>query len=395
MSVRVLLLADTHLGFDHPVAPRVRRRRRGHDFLANYLRALEPARRGEVDLVVHAGDVFDHPRVPHTLVAQAFEPLRRLADDGVPVAVVPGNHECSRIPHERFAAHPGIHVFGRPRTVRLDVRGIRVALAGFPFERRDVRLSFADRLAETGWKPGEGDVALLCVHHCFQGATVGPVGFTFRHGPDVIRSRDVPSGVAAVLTGHVHRHQVLTADLAGRPLPAPILYPGSVERTAFAEMGEAKGFLTLDVEPDAARPGGRLVGWRFHPLPARPMVVADLAGADPGLPAALTRAVASAPRDAVLRLRVRGPVPTGARALLAAEALRRLAPPEMNVEVAEVPPLISPGVRREHPSRPPRPARLRDGVRITPPARRPAASRGPSPGVSPHAAPAPPLPPHP
>ena len=56
-SVRILLLADSHLGLDLPLQPRLDRRRRGHDFLSNYHRALEPARNGEIDVVVHAGDV--------------------------------------------------------------------------------------------------------------------------------------------------------------------------------------------------------------------------------------------------------------------------------------------------------------------------------------------------
>ena len=42
-DVRILLLADSHVGFDLPLAPRVARRRRGHDFLANHSAALEPA----------------------------------------------------------------------------------------------------------------------------------------------------------------------------------------------------------------------------------------------------------------------------------------------------------------------------------------------------------------
>lgn len=336
MAVRVLLLADTHLGFDHPVAPRVRRRRRGPDFLENYLRALEPAFRGEADLVVHGGDVFDHPRVPHTLVAQAFEPLRRLADQGVPVFVVPGNHERSRIPHGRFALHPLIHVFDRPSTFRIRLGGLRVALFGFPYERDGVRLRLEERLAGTGWRPDEDDVALLCVHHCFQGATVGPSGFTFRHGPDVIRSRDIPRGVAAVLTGHVHRHQVLTRDLAGRALGAPVLYPGSVERTAFAEMAEAKGFLLLDLEPGGS--GGRLVRWRFRELPTRPMILTDVGATGRpagGLEHEVRAAVERAPRDAVLRIRVHGPVGVHERSVLSAAAMRMLAPPEMNVEIVE------------------------------------------------------------
>ena len=55
VAIRVLLLADTHLGFDQPVRPRVERRRRGPDFFANTRLALAPALRGEVDLVVHLG----------------------------------------------------------------------------------------------------------------------------------------------------------------------------------------------------------------------------------------------------------------------------------------------------------------------------------------------------
>src|SRR3970282_1922506 len=89
--LRLLLLSDTHVGFDLPLRTRVERRRRGHDFLACYERALEPALRGEVDLVVHGGDVLDRPHVPAAFVDLALAPLRRVAETGVPVFVVPGN----------------------------------------------------------------------------------------------------------------------------------------------------------------------------------------------------------------------------------------------------------------------------------------------------------------
>ena len=104
MPIRILLLADTHLGFDLPLRPRVRRRRRGEDFLANHRRALQPALRGEVELVVHGGDVFHRPGVPPSLVYQGMEPLMEVAEAGIPVVVVPGNHERGRIPHARFAS---------------------------------------------------------------------------------------------------------------------------------------------------------------------------------------------------------------------------------------------------------------------------------------------------
>jgi hypothetical protein len=65
--IRVLLLADTHVGFDLPSRPRVAARRRGPDFLANFERALAPARSGTVDLVVHGGDLLFRSRVPARL----------------------------------------------------------------------------------------------------------------------------------------------------------------------------------------------------------------------------------------------------------------------------------------------------------------------------------------
>jgi len=334
MPLRILLLADTHLGFDLPLTPRIRRRRRGPDFLANHRRALGPALRGEVDLVVHGGDVFHRARPHHTLVAQAFAPLLEVADRGISVFVVPGNHERSRIPHARFASHPLVHVFDRPRAFDLEVAGQRVALLGFPYERHLVRRRLPELVQATGWRPREDTTSLLCVHHCFEGATVGPADFTFRRGPDVIRGRDIPRGVTAVLTGHVHRHQVLTADLDGRPLAAPVIYPGSTERTAFAEKDEPKGYVILHVDRTAG-PRAPTVRWHFHALYARPMVLADVRGDGPD-PSALDRqirlALARAPADAVLRLRIHGRLSRGSRALLATHRLRALAPPEMNVE---------------------------------------------------------------
>ena len=114
--IRVLLVADTHLGFDLPFRPRVERRRRGHDFFANLELALEPALRGEMNLVVHGGDLFYRSRVPPALVEMALAPLIRVAESGVPVYLVPGNHERSKIPLQLWAVHENLHIFDEPRT---------------------------------------------------------------------------------------------------------------------------------------------------------------------------------------------------------------------------------------------------------------------------------------
>lgn len=331
--IRILLLADTHLGFDLPVNPRINRRRRGHDFLANFTKALQPALSGDVDLVVHGGDVFNRSRPPSSVVWQAFEPLKRVADRGVPVYVVPGNHERGRLPHLRFAQHPRIHIFDQPRTFVADVCGTRVALAGFPSERDEVRRRFNDLVAATSHHDVDADIRLLCLHQCVEGATVGPADYTFTTAPDVIRAGDIPSGFAALLSGHIHRHQALTTDLRGRAMIAPVLYPGSIERTSIAEADEEKGYLIVELKRERDRVH---VTWSFHVLPARPLVRHDLQldGLDAAeVESAIRLLVANAPADAVISVRVTGTIDQELSRVFSANFLRALTPATMNLDL--------------------------------------------------------------
>ncbi len=330
--IRVGLLSDTHLGFDMTFRPRVQRRRRGPDFFANYERALAPALAGQVDMVIHGGDILYRSRVPARLVELAFAPLKRVADCGVPVFVVPGNHERSRIPHGLLAIHPNIHIFSAARTFQVRVRGVDVAVGGFPYAAR-VRHAFDSLLRETELCTTDADVRLLCVHHAVEGATVGPNNFVFRQADDVIRGADLPRNVAAVLSGHIHRHQVLDRDLSGHPLPSRVFYPGSIERTSFAEKDETKGYVTLDLSAEGD--GGQVARWAFEPLPARPMVVCEVrAGTGPSaLQRQLDSALVDAPQDAIVSLRVFGTLSPDEASLLSAAALRERAP-TMNINVA-------------------------------------------------------------
>lgn len=310
--MRVLFISDTHLGFDLPSRPRVVRRRRGDDFFQNFERALEPARTGEVDVVVHGGDLLYRSRVPAWLAEAALAPLKRVAEAGVPVLLVPGNHERSRMPFPLLALHERLHLFDRPRTFVLQARGLRVAFMGLPYTR-DVRRRFPEILEGLNREDVSADVRVLCLHHCVEGATCGPGNFTFRFGPDVIRTTDLPRDVAATLSGHIHRHQVLHPT--GRP---PVIYAGSTERTSFAEARETKGFVVLEL----ARSG--LSTLDFRPLPTRPMITRTITfekADDVTVHQDLVTAIHSTPADAVVQLRVTGRIPPS----LTAAALRAVA----------------------------------------------------------------------
>ncbi len=331
--VRILFLADTHLGFDYAFRPRIKRRRRGPEFFANFERALQPALEGQVDGVVHGGDLLYRSKVPARLVGMAFEPLKAVADLGIPVYLVPGNHERSAIPHGHLAAHPLIHIFNQPRSFLLQKAGFTLALSGFPFVRRDIRKGFNDILDRSGWRNVRATATVLCIHQSIDGATVGPAGYMFRYAPDVINPADIPAGIAAVLSGHIHRFQILTQDLGGNTLSAPIFYPGSIERTSFAEKNERKGYLILEFGGDGS--DGRLRKWRFSDLPARPMIQLELnpsGKTGPEVASWVQTRIDSLPADSIVKLKVFGEASPDAREVLRAASLRALAPPTMNID---------------------------------------------------------------
>ena len=332
--LRVLLLADTHLGFDEPRRPRVQRRRRGPDFFANFERALEPALRGEVDLVVHGGDLLYRSRVPASLVDRALAPLKRVADHGVPVVLALGNHERSHLPFPLLGIHPGVHLLDHPRTVQVDVRGMQVAVSGFPCVRNGISSRFRELLAATGYHEAQADIRLLAIHQTVAGATVGPNGFVFREAPDVIRSQDLPKDSAAVLAGHIHRHQVLRRQLDGSRLATPAFYPGSIERTSFAERSEAKGFLTLEIDPDPH--GGSVRSVRFHELPTRPMISLDLDRSRleaNNLEQRLARWLGAIDPNSVVRVRVLAETNRRTLPFLTTPRLRAMAPVTMSIDL--------------------------------------------------------------
>ena len=334
-AIRILLLADTHLGFDAPLRPRVERRRRGPDFFSNYEHALRPARRGEVDLVVHGGDLFFRRRVPPLLVERALEPLAEVAQKGVPVFLVPGNHEGSRIPLHLATATPNLTIFHQPGTFVLELAGVKVGLSGFPFARK-VGGEFKRLIRQCGYSAVETDFRLLCLHQSVEGARVGPHNYTFRIGPEVMTGQEIPGAFDAVLAGHIHRSQLLTHDLAGRKLPAPVIYPGSIERTSFAERNETKHYaiVTLRKGDDESEPRVKV---EFESLPSRPMVILsiDASGLDAGgLKARLGKDFAALDPDAVVQVRFNDPLPAGLISEVNTAMLRSLAPSTMNVILA-------------------------------------------------------------
>lgn len=329
-QITILLLGDTHLGFDLSLHPRIQVRRRGEDFFANYQHVLETALEENVDLVIHGGDMFFRSRVPGTIIERAYEPLLKVANAGIPIYLVPGNHERSRLPAHLFLSHENIHIFDQPRTFTLKVCGSIIAMAGFPFVRK-VNPNFSNLLQQTRHLEVQADLRFLCLHQAFEGATVGPNDFTFRADTDTLSSTQIPAGFTAVLSGHIHRSQSLTRMTGQSSFPIPVIYPGSIERTSFAERFEEKHFVLLRVDPVDLH-----LNVDFKKLPARPMHRIQIPTRE--LSAVVIReriklALSDLDPDSIVHIQLTTPDDQPAYTGLSAGELRSLAPPTMNISL--------------------------------------------------------------
>lgn len=333
--IKILALADTHLGFDYPLRPRIMRRRRGFEFFKNYEHALALALEGKIDIVVHGGDIMYRSRVPRQLVDVAFAPLRKIADRGIPVYVVPGNHERSMIPFRILAAHPNIFIFDRPMSFYLETQGQRCVLAGFPFIRHGIRDKFQDILKKTDYHTLYADVYILCMHQSVDGCTMGPKNHMFRGGDDVVNIHQIPVMFSCVLTGHMHRTQVITRDLKGVPLATPVLYPGSIERTSFAEKNEKKGFFVVSI--NTRKEKKHSLTWEFHELATRPMVYLDYNAVTDRIDDFwiwFRGSLRKIPENSIVKVRISGEYIYEILKSIRLETVRTLAPDTMNISIS-------------------------------------------------------------
>ncbi|MBN2461563.1 MAG: DNA repair exonuclease [Candidatus Cloacimonetes bacterium] len=260
--IKILLTADSHLGFDDPVRPRIQRRRRGPDFFDNFRKILQAAAEDEVDLLIHGGDLFFRSRISQQLANRVYREIFNIAEQGIKVVIVPGNHEHSFLPQSLLTCHPDIYVFHRPLIYKFTIRGIRLSLYGFPFVRDEIQHVFPFIIKTLQENDSDADMRILCLHQIVENACVGPGNHIFRKGPDIIPLKMIPDCFRAVLCGHIHRQQIIWKESGERLIP--IIYPGSSERTSFAERNEAKGFYIITIDQERIFP-------RLMILNTRPM----------------------------------------------------------------------------------------------------------------------------
>lgn len=235
--MRLLHVADTHLGFQaYRALDAEGYNQRESDVYAAFSATVDLALEHEVDLVVHAGDLFDAVRPTNRAIGRALDELLRLREAGIPVVVIAGNHETPRLKEtghvfSLLSYWDGIHPIYGGTAETLDVAGITVHAVPH------VRSQEAFEAEIDGLEP-TGGTDVLVLH----GTVPGIEGLPTGEFDDLTVPREIFDAFDYVALGHYH----LRTEVAGNAW-----YAGSTERLTFAEAGRDKGPLLVDPDgPD-------------------------------------------------------------------------------------------------------------------------------------------------
>ena len=263
-AMRIVHTSDWHIG----------RRWKGIQRLDELEAVLEHLaafiEREAIDLVLHAGDVFESRNPPAEAEQLVNRFLVRVGRSGAHMLVIAGNHDDALRLDARslLTEHVNVQILGRPRpasrggTRTFETRhGEKAVIAALPFaspgawvsaldlagEEASARSKYA-RMFERAVKDLCGPflrdaVNLLMAHTHIEGALFGESERRVHIGEDWAASpKALPSKASYIALGHIHRPQRIDA-------PAPAYYAGSLLQMDFGEAGEEKTFVVVTASP--------------------------------------------------------------------------------------------------------------------------------------------------
>lgn len=191
------------------------------------------ARREQVDLVVIAGDLYDGDWPDYNTGLFFIKGVAQLAEEGVPVAIVRGNHDAASRLTKALRLPANVHQFADASPETKPFANIGIAVHGQSFATAAV----TDDLAAGYPRPLAGYFNLGLLHSALDGRP--------GHDPyapttlDVLRGK----GYDYWALGHVHAAEIVCRE-------PWVVYPGNTQGRHIREMG-AKGCTLVTVEDEA------------------------------------------------------------------------------------------------------------------------------------------------
>ncbi len=288
-KIRLLHFADLHIGMENygrlDAATGVNGR--VLDFLRRFDELIDYGLERDVDLALFTGDAFK-TRNPTPTYQRAFaRRVKRLADAGVPVILLVGNHDLPTMTQRASSIDifstldvPNVIVGRDERVHTIETKHgpLQVAMVPYPVRQRLLAYDEYRGLSIEALDQAMREIvteniqalketldpdmpAVLAAHLSVSGAVYGSER-SVMVGRDAVIFKSALADPAwdYVALGHVHRHQSINED--AHP---PVVYAGSLERIDFGEEKEAKGFCWVELSRGET-------DWTFVEAQARPFV---------------------------------------------------------------------------------------------------------------------------
>ena len=330
--MKLLHFADSHINAaDHGSWSlrdnETKRPLRAVDYLSAVDKIASAAIREKIDCVLFAGDAYDTEN-PDNFYRDRFQTaIGKIADAGIPVVMVPGNHDRNKmdthnsalsvfgsmrrdkvfVPHETTLLTPndlGINLF----VIAVPWKIYKNIQSGKPMSNEDVRKETAAEIdslitaAQRQMGLMQAPIVLL-THGEVEGAVYngsrmvngleGEMSFTM----DTVADKRL----SYTALGHLHKFQNLNKDQQ-----PPVIYSGSTERMDMSEAGDDKGFVLVDINESTltAMP-------EFRSIKPRKMIDIKVAPKpDEDINDAIEKALPSEKRlkDAIVKVTVKCPI---------------------------------------------------------------------------------------
>ncbi len=323
--MKILHTADIHIGVDAHgrLDAATGLNSRLLDFQNAFEFMVEHALREDIDLFLFAGDAYRTADPTPTQQRLFAECLRPIAEAGIPIAMIVGNHDhpvsfgkASALDIFEYV-QGDVFLFRKPDMKVIPTKSGPLQFIALPWPVRSLILS---REEYRGMAPHEVrdfvekaygefvtsaaaqcDPALptvLAGHFSVQGAEMSGSERTsiIAHEPKFLVSQLTPPPIDYVALGHIHRHQNMNEG------GVPVLYPSSIERVSFKEQDDPKGFVMVEIDA-SAQP--KKTTWQHVETPARRFVTVDVdARQSPNPTQTILGAIGAKPiADAVVRVR--------------------------------------------------------------------------------------------
>jgi len=242
MSVTILHTADTHIGYQQYHQPE-----RKEDFNDAFKQIVDNAIDQNVDVVVHAGDLFHRSRPSISDLQYVVSQLQRLSTADIPFYMIVGNHDQTR-EHTwpLFFQTLGLATYLSDTPEVND----QIAFYGLDYVEDSLRSQLNYHFKDSG-----ADKNILVAHGLFE---------PFEHGKwdmeEILNKSSIRFDI--VLAGDDHTPGTESVD------ETVITYPGSSERTA-ADQRHSRGYNVIKINS-----AGTEIDWT--PIKTRDFVYIDI-----------------------------------------------------------------------------------------------------------------------